>query len=62
MSSNVYRVVLSGTALVRTLLLPTTTVQDEMRFRAMDRNRDGLLTEGRHPAVSGCGLSGRRMK
>ena len=62
MRSSVYRVVLSGTALVGTLLLPTTTAQDQMRFRAMDRDRDGLLTEGRQSAVSGCGLSGRRMK
>jgi Ca2+-binding EF-hand superfamily protein len=45
MSSNVYRVVLSGTALVGTLMLPTTTTaQDQMRFRAMDRNRDGVVT------------------
>ncbi|MFO7694056.1 MAG: hypothetical protein R6V57_13290 [Vicinamibacterales bacterium] len=31
--------------LIATLLLPaTTTAQDQMRFRAMDRNRDGVVT------------------
>lgn len=38
-------VVLSGTAVIGTLMLPsTTTAQDQMRFRAMDRNRDGVVT------------------
>jgi Ca2+-binding EF-hand superfamily protein len=45
MKSTLYRVVLSGTLLIATLLLPaTTTAQDQMRFRAMDRNRDGVVT------------------
>jgi len=45
MKSTRYRVVLSGTVLIGTLLLPaTTTAQDQMRFRAMDRNRDGVVT------------------
>jgi Ca2+-binding EF-hand superfamily protein len=45
MKSTLYRVVLSGTVLIGTLLLPaTTTAQDQMRFRAMDRNRDGVVT------------------
>ena len=40
-----YAVVLSGTVLIGTLLLPaTTTAQGQMRFRAMDRNRDGVVT------------------
>ena len=39
------RVVVSGTAVIGTLMLPsTTTAQDQMRFRAMDRNRDGVVT------------------
>jgi len=45
MRITLYPVVLSGTALMGTLLLPaTTTAQDQMRFRAMDRNRDGVVT------------------
>ena len=45
MKSTRYRVTLSGTVLMGTLLLPaTTTAQDQMRFRAMDRNRDGVVT------------------
>ena len=45
MKSTLYRVALSGTVLIGTLLLPsTTTAQDQMRFRAMDRNRDGVVT------------------
>ena len=45
MKSTLYRVVLSGTVLVATLLLPSmTTAQDQMRFRAMDRNGDGVIT------------------
>ena len=45
MRSPLYRVVRSGTALIGTLLLAsTTTAQDQMRFRAMDRNRDGVVT------------------
>ena len=45
MKSTLYRVVLSGTVLIGTLLVPaTTTAQDQMRFRAMDRNRDGVVT------------------
>ena len=45
MKRTLCRVVLSGTVLIGTLLPSTTTAQDQMRFRAMDRNRDGLLTE-----------------
>ena len=45
MKSTLYRVVLSGTVLIGTLLLPsTTTAQEQMRFRAMDRNGDGVVT------------------
>jgi hypothetical protein len=45
MRSTLYPVVLSGTVLIGALLLPaTTTAQDQMRFRAMDRNRDGVVT------------------
>ncbi len=46
MKSTLYRVVLSGTALIGTMLLlaSTTTAQDQMRFRAMDRNGDGVVT------------------
>jgi hypothetical protein len=45
MKSTLYRAVLSGTVLMGTLLLPsTTTAQDQMRFRAMDRNGDGVVT------------------
>ena len=45
MKSILYRVMLSGTVLIGTLLLPSTTMaQDQMRFRAMDRNRDGVVT------------------
>jgi len=40
-----YRVVMSGTVLLSTLLLPASAAaQDQMRFRAMDRNRDGVVT------------------
>jgi len=45
MRTTLCRTVLSGTVLIGTLLLPaTTTAQDQMRFRAMDRNRDGVVT------------------
>jgi hypothetical protein len=45
MKSTLYRVVVSGTVLVGTLLLPSaTTAQDQMRFRGMDRDRDGVVT------------------
>ena len=45
MNITLCRVVLSGTAVLGTLMLPsTTTAQDQMRFRAMDRNRDGVVT------------------
>ena len=45
MKSTLCRVVLSGTALAGTLLLPSTmTAQDQMRFHEMDRNRDGVVT------------------
>jgi hypothetical protein len=45
MRSTLYPVVLSGTVLIGALLLPaTTTAQDQMRFRAMDCNRDGVVT------------------
>ena len=45
MKSTLYGVMLSGTVLIGTLLLPSTaTAQDQMRFRAMDRNRDGVVT------------------
>jgi hypothetical protein len=45
MKSTLYGVVLSGAVLIGTLLLPATTAaQDQMRFRAMDRNRDGVVT------------------
>jgi hypothetical protein len=36
---------MSGTVLLSTLLLPASAAaQDQMRFRAMDRNRDGVVT------------------
>ena len=39
------RVVVLGTAVMGTLMLPSTTAaQEQMRFRAMDRNRDGVVT------------------
>ena len=39
------RVVVSGVAVLGALMVPsTTTAQDQMRFRAMDRNRDGVVT------------------
>ena len=45
MNVTLCRVVLSGTAVIGMLVLPsTTTAQDQMRFRAMDRNRDGVVT------------------
>ena len=45
MKRTLCRVVLSGTVLIGTLLVPsTTTAQDQMRFRGMDRNRDGVVT------------------
>jgi len=45
MKYTLHAVVLSGTVLTGTLLMPaTTTAQDQMRFRAMDRNRDGVVT------------------
>ncbi|MCX6552574.1 MAG: hypothetical protein NTY02_16480, partial [Acidobacteria bacterium] len=45
MKSTLCRIALSGTVLIATLLLPTTTTgQDQMRFRAMDRNRDGVIS------------------
>ena len=45
MQSTLYRVILSGAVLTGTLLLPSTaTAQDQMRFRAMDRNGDGVIT------------------
>ena len=44
MKSNMYPVVLSGAVLIATLLPATTTAQDQMRFGAMDRNRDGVVT------------------
>jgi hypothetical protein len=45
MKSPLYRVVRPGTLLIGALLLATTaTAQDQMRFRAMDRNRDGVVT------------------
>jgi len=63
MSSNVYRVVLSGTALVDLDGSGQVTAQEWRRaFTRLDVNPDGLLTEARHSAVAGCGLSGRRRK
>jgi len=45
MKSSLHRVVVLGMVLTGTLLLPaTTTAQDQMRFRTMDRNRDGVVT------------------
>ena len=45
MKSSLHRVALSGMVLIGTLLLPaTTTAQEQMRFRTMDRNRDGVVT------------------
>jgi len=45
MKSTLYRVALSGTVLVGTLLLPLgTTAQDQIRLHAMDRNGDGVIT------------------
>jgi len=45
MKNTLYRVALSGTVLVGTLLLPlATTAQDQIRFHAMDRNGDGVIT------------------
>jgi hypothetical protein len=44
MKSTLYLAVLAGTALAGTLLSSTTTAQDRMRFRAMDRNGDGVIT------------------
>ena len=45
MKSTLYRVALSGTVLVGAVLLPlVTTAQDQMRFHAMDRNGDGVIT------------------
>jgi len=47
MNRNLCRAVLSGTVLVGTLLLPSSaTAQDQARFRAMDRDRDGVITRG----------------
>ena len=44
MKSTRYRVALWGTVLTGTLLASTTAAQDQMRLRAMDRNRDGVVT------------------
>ena len=45
MKSTLYLVMLSGTLLIGTWLLPATAAaQDQTRFRAMDRNRDGVVT------------------
>ena len=45
MKRTLCRVVVSGTVLMGTLLVPSTTpAQEQMRFRAMDRNRDGVVT------------------
>ena len=44
MKSTLYRVVLWGTVLTGTLLPSPTAAQDQMRFRAMDRNHDGVIT------------------
>ena len=45
MKSTLCRGVVVGTAMIGALMLPSTaTAQDQMRFRAMDRNRDGVDT------------------
>ena len=45
MNITLCRGVVLGTAVIGALMLPsTTTAQDQMRFRAMDRNRDGVVT------------------
>jgi len=44
MKSTLCGVMLSGTVLLGTLLPSTAMAQDQMRFRAMDSNRDGVVT------------------
>ena len=45
MKNTLNRLALSGTMLIGTLLLPwATAAQDQIRFHAMDRNADGVIT------------------